>query len=148
MEKCLHFFLSEDNNPQEQLCEALGYVEPALNTTRAHDSRKSSTELVFRCKLYYTADLILGISVIQQASNFNDVIQQLLQRGKEAIAKAQAAKEWFYDYKHSFQQFAKGDQFLLNNHDLYLPGFKKPQQGLGVFNVCSWVGTIVYTLDL
>ena len=83
------------------------------------------------------------------AGDFVLHIQNLLQRAKAHLLKAQEYQKWYFDRHHRHQEHEVGDWVLLYTSNLHLAAVRKLRQWfVGPFKVLQRVGKIAYKLDL
>ena len=76
-------------------------------------------------------------------------IQDLLERAKAHLPKAQEYQKRYFDRHHRHQEHEVGDLVLLNTRNLHLATVRKLRQWfVGPFKVLQHVGKTPYKLDL
>ena len=83
------------------------------------------------------------------AEDFVLHIQDLLQRAKAHLLKAQEYQKRYFDRHHRHQEHEVGDWVLLSTSNLHLATVRKLRQRfVGPFQVLQRVGKTAYKLDL
>ena len=83
------------------------------------------------------------------AGDFVLHIQDLLERAKAHLLKAQEYQKTYFDCHHRHQEHQVGDWVLLNTSNLHLATVRKLRQWcVGPFKVLQRVGKTAYKLDL
>ena len=111
---------------------------------------------VLPCKLFFGQELHLPIDVmvgtignVLAAQDFAQLQCALVDTVRASFQRAKEYQTIFANYHRWEEEFAVGDQVLLDAYSLSIPGICKfRQQFVGLFVVTAHIGKVAYYLDL
>ena len=91
-----------------------------------------------------------AVSKVESVTNFVDRIQQVWQKAKQNIQKAQTQQQRYYDTRHKPESFEEGSYVLLSTQNIRMKGTpsKLKRRFAGPFKILQRIGNQAYKLDL
>ena len=89
-------------------------------------------------------------SKVESVNNFVERIQQVWQKAKENVKRAQIQQQKYYDTRHKPESFEEGSYVLLSTQNLRLKGVpsKLRRRFVGPFKIIQCIGKQAYRLQL
>ena len=90
------------------------------------------------------------VNKVESINNFVDRIQQVWQKAKQNIQKAQIQQQKYYDARHKPESFEEGSYVLLSTQNLRMKGTpsKLRRRFAGPFKILQRIGNQAYKLQL
>ena len=90
------------------------------------------------------------VNKVESVNNFVSRIQQVWQKAKENIKRAQARQQRYYDERHKPESFEEGSYVLLSTQNLMIKGTpsKLRRRFVGPFKIIQCIGNQAYRLQL